>query len=203
VADEPRRSPRLALLPEEVLADLGRAEAIVAEVLRAGGAPVVARGLVPLPELAAVRVGVFGEAGTAARPAWEGWLPSALAEELSQRDALVVAATWDAGPVEGWSVCWTETGEGVVVWTSEGARLRVDAATVDVLEAGRWTVLPIARVARLSLGSGPGEVGLLRLHTVDGRSVGLRAGRVTTAPLVTARVAAVLGVDWAPGRWDG
>lgn len=185
------------------LEQLGRAEALVAEMLRAGRAPVLALGVVPLAELGGVRVAVFGEAGGVDAPAWEGWLPEAEALELVARHPGLRRATWDAELGQAWTVAWTEDDGDLVVWTATQARLRVQGGTLDVLEAGRWNIVPAARIARVSLAPGGPEHGLMRLHTTDGRMVTMRAGRLVAASLACRRVAEVLGVTLATSRWEG
>lgn len=191
----------------DVLADLGRIEALVGEMLRAGRVPVLAVGVVPIVELGAVRVAVFGEAGGVQEPGWEGWLPEDLARELTQRHAALRQAAWDADHAFDWSVAWTEDTGSTVVWTAEGARLRVVDGTIDVLDQGRWTIVPTGRIARITLSRvhpHPAGVdhGVIRLHTTDGRQVPLLAGRMIAAGLVARHLAAVLGVAWTTSRWD-
>lgn len=184
------------------LEQLGHAEALVAEMLRAGRVPVLAIGVVPLVELGAVRVAIFGEAGGVDAPGWEGWLPAGDARELVQRHPGLRRARWDADHAAAWSIAWTEDEDALVVWTSAGARLRVQEGTIDVLDQGRWTVIPTVRIARVSLARVGPDHALVRLHTSDGRMVSMRAGRVTAAGLVVARVARVLGVSAGTSRFD-
>jgi len=193
---------------ERQLAHLGRVEALLVEMRRAGRVPVVARGIVPLVELDAARVALFGEAGGVQDPAWEGWLPDALARDLVERHADVRRACWDADHAAAWSVAWTDDEGPSVVWTAEGARLRLLEGTVDVLDRGRWVVVPDSRIVRITLSRvhhrhEQTEHGVIRLHTDDGRQVSLRAGRMIAAGMVARHLATVLGVAWTTSRWDG
>ncbi|RME21451.1 MAG: hypothetical protein D6798_18080 [Deltaproteobacteria bacterium] len=193
---------------EQQLVDLGRVEAVLAEMRRAGRVPVVARGIVPLAELAAARVALFGEAGGVQDPAWEGWLSDALTCDLVARHGDIRRARWDADHAAGWSVAWTDDDGPPVIWTAEGGRLRLLDGTVDVLDGGRWVILPASRIVRITLArvhhrAEQAEHGVIRLHTDDGRQVSLRAGRMIAAGMVARHLAEVLGVAWTTSRWDG
>lgn len=201
MAEADRRADIAAALAE-ALALLGRAEAVVGEMLRAGREPVLAVGVVPVPELDVRRLGVFVEAGGVGPPGFEAWLPTRLVAELLERHPGLRRGGWDSALGQAWSIAWTEDEGPLVAWTVDGGRLRVDGGVVDVLDAGRWTVVPTTRVARLSLAALPADQALIRLHTTDGRFVGLRAASATAAALVADRVAAVLGVPHDGGRRD-
>lgn len=202
MADAARRADIAAALADP-LVQQGRLEALVAELLRAGKAPVLAAGLVPLAELGVVRVGLFGEAGGVAAPGFEGWLPTAVVDEVRARHAGLVAGCWDGGLEAGWSLAWTDAAaEGLVAWTAQGGRLRLADGVVDLLDDGRWTVIPAERVARVSLQGLPEQRALLRLHTTDGRFVAMRAGRALGAGLLVERLARALGVEAGGSRWD-
>ena len=179
---------------ERELAQLGRVEALLGELMRAGRSPVLAIGIVPVAELDQVRVAVFGEAGDAAEPAWDGWMDRAIVTELSLRRPGPRIAFWDADHESAWTVAWTQDEGPLVIWTPRGARLRLQEGTVDVLDQGRWTVLPIERVARVSLGSAGEHQALLRLHTTDGRLVAFAAGRLPAAGLAGAHLGLILGL---------
>lgn len=195
------RAARLGARAAGTLADLGRVEALVAEMLRAGRAPVLALGVVPLAELSAVRLGVFVEAGSVVPPGWEGWLPQEVADQLVDRHDGLRRACWDASVVRCWSIAWTVDPGPLVVWNTEGSRLRVGDGVVDVLDRGRWTVVPTGRIGRVSLAGEADGVGQIRLHMLDGRLVAFEVGRSDAAALVAERVADVLGVEWSAARW--
>ncbi|NOY25807.1 MAG: hypothetical protein GXP62_08020, partial [Oligoflexia bacterium] len=187
--------------PGTALVDIERVESMLATLRQDGHAPILALGVVPLPELAAVNLGIFVEAGAVSPPAWEGWLALAVADVLRAGGSSARVACWDASIAHRWTVAWTEDDGPLVAWTPAGGRLRIADGVVDVLDEGRWTVVPIVRLKEVSVTAqgSPGQA--LRLHMKDGRVVPFNLGhRENTANLVAQRVATVLGVPWKAVR---
>ncbi|MCB9780493.1 MAG: hypothetical protein H6742_18145 [Alphaproteobacteria bacterium] len=191
---------------------LVRVDAVVTELARGGRRPLLAVGMVPLAEVASVRVGVFAEAGGVGGPAWEGFLPWTAPGELCGRHGALRRGAWDASLAQGWSVAWCEDCGGLsqeeaprfVAWTPGGGRLRVEEGMVDVLVSGRWSVLPARRIEAVELVEvfGPEEdgerlaLGELRLATGDRRRLGFPAGRLAAASALGQALAEALAVPW-------